>query len=116
MGRQRRSFNIGFKQQVAHDIESGALSLSKAASKYGIAIPVIEHWRHKIREGTLIEGPSARERALERENRELKEKLGELYMQVELLKKMQEEARLKRIANTSIITSRNLDQFQKDVK
>jgi len=37
-------------------------------------------------------------------------------MQVELLKKMEDYARRKKSASTSVITSTNLDQFRKGAK
>jgi len=86
MGIQRRKFTVGFKQQVVHEIESGLMSLSEASRKYEVSASVINRWRTKFRAGDLVEGKSSREKLLESENRALKEKVGELYMQVEHLK------------------------------
>jgi transposase-like protein len=49
---------------------------------------VIDRWRRQVREGGLESIPSVRERVSERENRELKEKLAELYLENEHLKKL----------------------------
>jgi len=116
MGKQRRKFEVGFKQQIVQEVESGLLSPSDAARKYQISGSVIDRWRQKARQGALAAGPSVREKALERENRELKEKLAELYMQVEHLKKMEDYARRQKSAATSVITSANLAQFRKGAK
>jgi|YelNatPaOPRAMG01_1025707.scaffolds.fasta_scaffold194782_2 transposase-like protein len=71
------------------EIESGVITAAEASRVHGIASSVIFRWQNKYREGTLTEGPTGREKMLEKENRELKEKLGELYMQIEVLKKIQ---------------------------
>jgi transposase-like protein len=116
VGKQRRKFEVGFKQQIVQEVETGLMSLTAAARKYQISSSVIDRWRHKARQGGLQAGRSVREKALERENRELKEKLAELYMQVEHLKKMDDWLRRQRSANTCVITAQNLAQFQKGSK
>lgn len=52
--------------------------------------------------------PSARERVLERENRELKERLAELYLEVDHLKKLGDWLRRHKSVNTSVITAQSL--------
>ena len=74
MGKQRRKFEVGFKQQIVNEVVLGAFSLSAAARKYEISPSVIARWCEKSAHGALQAGPSAREKALERENRDLKEK------------------------------------------
>jgi transposase-like protein len=116
MGKQRRKFEVGFKQQIVNDVASGALSLTAAARQYEVSPSVIKRWCEKASGGGLEVGASAREKTLERENQELKEKLAELYMQVEHLKKMEDYARRRKSATTSVITSTNLAQFRKGAK
>lgn len=60
--------------------------------------------------------PSKRERELERENQELKAKIGELVMEVDVLKKMELYAQRLKKLNTSVITASNLDQFKRPAK
>ena len=108
MGNQRRKFEVGFKQQIVNEVVLGALSLSAAARKYEISPSVITRWCEKSAHGALQAGPSAREKALERENRDLKEKLAELYLQVQALKKMEDYARRQKSADSCVITSQNL--------
>jgi transposase-like protein len=81
MGKQRRKFDTGFKQQIVGEVESGVLSVSAASRKYQISGSVIDRWRRQARQGGLETPPSVREKFLERENRELKEKLAELYLE-----------------------------------
>jgi len=86
MGKQRRKFETRFKQQIIQEVGSGLLSVSAASRKYQITGSVIDRWRRQARQGGLEYPPSGREKALERENRELKEKLAELYLENEHLK------------------------------
>ena len=75
MGKQRRKFETGFKQQIVSEVESGLLSVSAASRKYQLSASVIDRWRRQARQGGIESKPSIREKALERENREIKEKL-----------------------------------------
>ena len=86
MGKQRRKFESGFKQQIVSEVESGLLTVSAASRKYQISGSVIDRWRDQARQGALDGSPSVREKNLERENRELKEKLAELYLENSQLK------------------------------
>ena len=87
MGKQRRKFETGFKQQIVQEVESGLVSVSAASRKHQISGSVIDRWRQQARQGGLEATPSVREKFLERENRELKERLAELYLEVDHLKK-----------------------------
>ncbi len=115
MGKIRRKFSIDFKEQVVHEVETG-LSLNEAARQYQLNPSVITRWRDKYRQGTLVEKPSLHEKILEKENEKLKAKIGELIMAIDLLKKFQKYAENQRKLDTSVITSRNLAQFQEDAK
>jgi hypothetical protein len=53
---------------------------------------------------------------LERENRELKEKLAELYLENTQLKKLGDWLRQRRSVTTSVITAQNLARSPKDSK
>jgi uncharacterized protein YdaT len=77
---------------------------------------LIEYWKKRRREGKLDDQTTSRERQLERENRELKAKVGELVMQLEHVKKLQRWVRQNKSADTSVITAENLDQFRKGAK
>ena len=62
MGKQRRKFETGFKQQIIQEVESGLLSVGAASRKYQIAGSVIDRWRRQTRQGGLESIPSIRER------------------------------------------------------
>lgn len=116
MGKQRRKFEAGFKQQIVQEVESGLLSVGAASRKYQISGSVIDRWRRQARQGGLDTAPSARERVLERENRELKERLAELYLEVDHLKKLGEWLRRHKNGTTSVITAESLARLPKGPK
>lgn len=116
MGKQRRKFETGFKQQIIGEVESGLLSVSAASRKYQISGSVIDRWREQARQGGLEVAPSVREKALERENRDLKEKLAELYLENAQLKKLGDWLRRHKSVSTSVITAQNLARSPKDSK
>lgn len=116
MGKQRRKFETGFKQQIVGEVESGLLSVSAASRKYQLSASVIDRWRRQARQGGLDSAPSARERLLERENRELKERLAELYLEVDHLKKLGDWLRRHKSVSTSVITAESLARLPKGPK
>lgn len=116
MGKQRRKFEPGFKQQIISEVESGLLSVNAASRKYQLSGSVIDRWRRQARQGTLEASPSVRERVLQRENRELKEKLAELYLENAQLKKLGDWLRQRRSVSTSVITAQSLARSSKDSK
>src|SRR5262245_12734518 len=116
VGQNRRKFSPESRNRILQQIESGQISTSQAARQYQVSRSLIEYWKKRHREGQLADQSTARERQLERENRELKAKIGELVMQVEHLKKLQHLVRLTKSADTSVITASNLDQFRKGAK
>jgi transposase-like protein len=116
MGKQRRKFETGFKQQIVQEVESGLLSVSGASRKYQISGSVIDRWRYQARQGGLEAAPSVREKLLERENRELKERLAELYLENDHLKKLGDWLRRHKNGATSVITAQNLARLPKGSK
>lgn len=116
MGKQRRKFEAGFKQQIVQEVELGLLSVGAASRKYQISGSVIDRWRRQARQGGLDTAPSARERVLERENRELKERLAELYLEVDHLKKLGDWLRRHKNGTTSVITAESLARLPKGSK
>ena len=116
MGKQRRKFETGFKQQIVSEVESGLVSLSAASRKYQISGSVIDRWRQQARQGGLEAAPSVREKVLERENRDLKERLAELYLEVDHLKKLGDWLRRHKNGTTSVITAQSLARLPKGSK
>lgn len=116
MGKQRRKFETGFKHQIIQEVESGLLSVSAASRKYQISGSVIDRWRQQAKQGGLEASPTVREKLLERENRELKERLAELYLEVDHLKKLGDWLRRHKNVSTSVITAESLTRLPKGAK
>ncbi|MGA2877257.1 MAG: transposase [Nitrososphaerales archaeon] len=113
MGKQRRKFSTDFKRQVVQEVESG-LSLNEVARRRQVSPSLIIQWRQHLRQGTLVDKPSSREKALEKELERYKAKVAELLMENDLLKKVHQWSRWQKKLDTSIITAKNLEEFQKD--
>lgn len=116
MGRIRRKFDLEFKQKVVAEIESKATTLTAAAREHGISPTVIKYWQKQLLEGTLSSTPSAREKQLEKENEKLRAKIGDLVMQIDIFKKMDDWVQQRKKLNSFVITASNLHQFRKPAK
>lgn len=108
MGKIRRSFTLEFKQAVAAQILSGQMTPSQAAREHQLSVTVIQRWKEQYQAGTLEGASGQRESLLARENQLLKEKVAELYLQVELLKKVQISRVSLKSGPTSVITPSSL--------
>lgn len=116
MGRTRRSFTIGFKQQVVAEIKGGQLTINAASRKYDLSYSTVERWVDRYDKGNLTGKPDINELALRSENERLKAKIGELTMEIDFLKKFQSWSQQRKSADTSVITEKNLGQFVKGAK
>ena len=92
------------------------MSVSAASRKHQISGTVIDRWRRQARQGGLEATASVREKFLERENRELKERLAELYLEVDHLKKLGDWLRRHKNGTTSVITAESLARLPKGPK
>jgi transposase-like protein len=116
MGKIRRKFDIQFKIRVCETIRGGLATVSEVCREYQLSRTVVDRWLVAFDDGTLTERSRIRERELERENERLKAKVGELTMQIDILKKIDDWKRRERSVASSIITEENLAQFQRPVK
>ncbi|GMT43121.1 MAG: hypothetical protein IEMM0002_1532 [bacterium] len=82
-----RYFDEDFKREVVGRIDGGIITKAQASREYNISSSLIDRWQKLIHDGTMRPRPSAREKQLERELEMYKKKVGELSMQVDLLKK-----------------------------
>ena len=116
MGKKYRSYSTEFKRELIARIDSGELSLLEASREHDLAHSLVEKWRKRIHEGTLGERSTSREKQLERELDQYKKKVGELTLQVDLLKKLQQEIAEKRRQDGYIVTTNKGEKSGKDVK
>jgi transposase-like protein len=116
MKRARRQFDLKFKQALVQRYLSGEASSSQLCREFGLSNSVIHRWIEQAKAGVLRSTPQAptlRERDLERENLQLKEKLADLYMQVEALKKVESWKVRQPSDDLSVITSSSWAQSRK---
>ena len=116
MGKIRRKFDTQFKIQVCQAIEAGTHTVLNICQDHQIQRPVVESWMSRYVSGALTSKSPNRESELARENEKLKAKIGELTMTIDLLKKVEVWKRQQKDVNLSIITAKNLAQFQKPVR
>lgn len=84
-GRTVNRYSEAFKQQVVHEVESGAGSVQELRRKYGLSHNTIQYWIKKMGKLELlpriirVEKPNEKDRIkeLERQIRELKESLAD---------------------------------------
>jgi transposase-like protein len=116
MGKIRRKFDVQFKIKICEVVRGGLATVAEVCREYQISRNTVDRWLAAFDEGTLTGRSSSRERELERENERLKAKVGELTMQIDILKKIDDWKRRERSVASSIITEENLAQFQRPAK
>jgi transposase-like protein len=108
MGKKYRKHDLGFKHQVAREIEAGLLSRIESARKYAISESLVDRWLSKYRDGTLLEKPTSEVLKLRAENKRLMMKVAEQALENDLLKKLMVSERQRRKSGSSVITGRKL--------
>ena len=113
MGKIKRRFDVQFKTRVCEAVRGGMMTVAEVCREYQLSRTAVDRWLAAYDRGTLEARSSTRERELARENEKLKAKVGELTMQIDVLKKIEDWKRRERSVASSIITSENLAQFQR---
>lgn len=116
MGKIRRRFDVQFKTRICEMVRGELSSIGEICREYQLSRTVVDRWLEAFDNGKLSERSSSRERQLFRENERLKTKVGELTMQIDILKKIDEWMKQERSVATSIVTEKNLAQFQRRAK
>lgn len=111
--KKNRKYEAGFKRQIVAQIEAGEITLSEAARTHDISPTVIQYWRKQLKDGGLSEGPSGKEKELEKELSQYKKLLAEAHREIDILKKADSWIREQRKRNSSVITGLNLNRFKK---
>ncbi len=106
MEKIRRKFDIQFKIRVAETIVSGAAEIGVLCREQQLTRTVVERWVQKYQAGTLTAAVS-REKELERQVEKLQAKVGELTMQMDILKKAANWKQQQKSAASSIISGLN---------
>ena len=111
-----RQYTEEFKRSLIAQIDSGAISKASASRENNISPSLIERWQQQIHEGRMQSRPTVRERQLERELDRYKKKVGELTIQNDLLKKLNETYSFTRRSNGYVVTGSTTDQSKRGAK
>jgi transposase-like protein len=112
-----RHFSEEFKRSLVAQIDSGAISKAAAAREHEISPSLLDRWQQQIHDGTLQQArPTARERQLERELDRYKKKVGELIIQNELLKKLNETCASMRRSSGYVVTGATTGRSKRGAK
>lgn len=112
------------RKSIAEAVVAKEMTYRQAATKYQISSGAVATCVKEFKGGgikksnppkwMLEQDKTDREKALERENMSLKAELGDLYLQVKMLKKAESYIQWLRSESSSVITSENWEQFKED--
>jgi hypothetical protein len=117
---------VDYMMAVAEEVANG-MSYRDASKRFRVSHGSISHWLKKYsRQGPRKKpapprsvsktGATVGPATLELENRLLKQELGELYLEIKLLKKAQAFAEQARKEDSSIVTSENFGLLRRGAK
>ena len=114
------------RKSIAEAVVAKEMTYRQAAAKYQVSPGAVASCVKEFKgSGVKKSNPpkwaeeqtkSDREKSLERENLSLKAELGDLYLQVKMLKKAESYIQWLKSESSSVITSENWEQFKEDVK
>lgn len=125
--RERRTFSTEFKKEILNLVDRGESTVSEMAEKHDLTVTMICRWRRQLREEVIEESVEKAPRverlgvdpryvrSLEDQLRTANEKLGELYIVVDGLKKIQNQTSTKN-ASSFVVTGKSWDQRRKPAK
>lgn len=117
------TFTSEYMWMVAKKVVEEAMTYREAAKTFNVSSGSVSSWVRKYKRGTLVPIDKKNEPSdalklfrLEEQVQELKAEIGDLFLQNQMLKKALFHSQSKKKDNSSVITSENLDQFQKAAK
>lgn len=125
--RPKRYFSLEFKKQILDKLAQGQATPGQLAIEHDLTVGMICRWKREAREGELTsaveKAPRIEQsgidpryvRSLEEKLREANEKLGEMYIVVEGLKKVH-DVKSTRNANSFIASGQSWAQYRGRVK
>ena len=101
-----RTYTIEFKRRVAEEHLSGGVGLSELARRHDISRELLRIWMRKYEAGEFANDrpPRADRRAYEAKIAGLERKVGQLTMELDLLKKGLSSARRPRGVTSSVVS------------
>lgn len=125
--RTKRTFSAEFKKEIINKIQTGEATVTQLAEQHDLTVTMICRWKRQMREELLdsaVDQAPRVERAgvdpryvrqLEEKLRLANEKLGELYIVVDGLKKVREDLARTKSASSLIVTGASLDPLKRRV-
>jgi transposase-like protein len=101
--RIRRTFSKDFKRQIVEEILSGGTTTAAACRKYSIAYPVVKQWQKAYALGKLNNEPTTEEGHKEK-IAQLERKVGQLTMEIDVLKKALKRTHSQQKKNAPLLT------------
>jgi transposase len=92
MGKVRRRFDAKYKEEICQQI-LGGVSVVELCHDHQLHRQTVERWVAKFQQGAALSGPTSLEKAQAREIEKLHAKIGQLTVQIDLLKKLDETLR-----------------------
>jgi putative transposase len=100
-----RKFTVEFKRQIVEDVQAGVMTTAQAIRQHELSPSIIYRWKDHYKHGKLNH-EATKEGALENKIAELERKVGQQAMELDLLKKAQEQYRRSLSANSSMAVSK----------
>lgn len=126
--RARRQFSEKFKIEIIEKIKSGQITVAQAAADHDLTATQIYQWKRQLRDKQLDVAVDSAPRVqhsgvnpkyvrhLEEKLREANEKLGELYLAVDCLKKVHGDPGRTKNANSFIVTDTSWARLKRRAK
>lgn len=112
-----------YQHMVAQKVVEEGMKFREAAKIFGISTASVNACVKRYRKGTIYKNAAEKEQSseykiyiLEEQIKELKTEIGDLFLQNQMLKKALYHSQSPKKETSSVITSKNLDQYQKAVK
>ena len=99
--KSRKTFSIEFKRQIVEEILSGTTTTAAICRKHSIAYPVVARWKKDYAMGRLDNEPTM-QAGYQEKIAKLERKVGQLTMDIDLLKKVLHHARSQQNKSASI--------------
>lgn len=122
IGREPK-YSIDYYMMMAKQVVDYGMSFREAAKLYKMSHGSVSHWKKVYLDGKFPKmkkkhSISMENQLLQKEStiRNLKQEIGDLYLENLMLKKMLEYSKHQKKDDSSVITSENLAQYQEHVK
>src|ERR1700724_218786 len=115
---RHRSFSFEFKQQVVSDILEGRVGMREMARQHSLSRNLIRLWMEKYEAGQLTDevADAARNAEYEAKIAALERKVGQLTMEVDLLKKSARRVQQPSGDNYSIVSGPQASRSHEDAE